>query len=119
MNKYLLNELIEASYHDNSLDPQHVDQIAEKLSRKQLKEYLYALKARERQTTVLVSYANDRGEQMLQDSLKSLFPGKKMKSAVNPSLLLGIRITDNDLVYDLSLNSTLEQIQTYAKEIEE
>ena len=45
-----------------------------------------------------------------------IFADKKIKISQNANLLLGLKITDNDLIYDLSLLNSMKQIQNYIQE---
>jgi F0F1-type ATP synthase delta subunit len=111
----LLKQLVEVSYLDGVLDAVTVARIADKLSRTQLKAYIRALKDAEKQRTVRVEApaeptAADR------KALESIFSGKMIVTEKNPDLLLGLRITNNDDVYNMNLKHSLERIAAYAAE---
>lgn len=114
MHKKLLKQLVALSYSDDSLDKAVVLEIAEKLSRKELKLYINALKKEEQARRVVVALPK-KDEQMFQ-KLQDLFPKKRMEVEEDPSLILGMKITDNDMVYNFTLQNTLKNIVKYVDE---
>jgi F0F1-type ATP synthase delta subunit len=115
MTRKFLNKLVEASYIDESLDQQRVMAIAERVNRKELKAYIQAIKAREQSTTVIVDAPYELDKKQTDELLK-FFPGKKLVSRKDNSLLLGLKITDNDTIYEMNLKDTLDNISDYLKE---
>ncbi len=115
MDKKLLQKLVETSYTNGKLDAQKANAIADKLDRSNLKEYIKGLKEKERKVTVVVDIPSNNQESYKQE-LTRLFPDKKIIMRTDPSLILGIRITDNDTVYDLNLQSTLSKMSAYVEE---
>jgi F0F1-type ATP synthase delta subunit len=109
MNKKLLKQLLLVSYKNGELDNSVVSEIADRLTRSELKIYIRALKNAEKIKNVYVetpfSLSND-----LSKDLKDLFPDKRIVFEDNPTLLVGTRITVNDDVYNLSLKNTLDSI---------
>ena len=113
--KNIINQLVMASYIHGSLDLKRVDKIATFLNRKMLKLYIKALKSREKQDSIFVDsqYAlEDTYENMLND----LYPDKKIIYNTDDSLVSGIKITNNDLIYEMSIRSALEKILEKVKE---
>lgn len=109
MNKKLLKELILLSYKNGDLDNKTVSEIAEKLDRVQLKQYIKALKSAEKLRNVYV----DSPFGLQNDTLKELndiFPNKNIIARKDEGLLLGTRITYNDDVFQMNLKNSLEQI---------
>lgn len=114
MNKKLLKQLIEESYTENELNTEKVQKIADLLKRKDLKIYINALRDRENQMRVIVS--TPQNIEMDEEVFQKLFPNKKILFEQDLDLLLGIKITDNDMVYNFTLKNRLDKIIEKLKE---
>lgn len=116
MQKKIVKRLVSASYvKNNQLDEGKVNRIASLLTRRELKAYIKALKTYEKQQTVLIESSfplSDKQEHML----KEQFSSKKIVLEGNPDLLFGIKVTENDLVYDMNMRKTLEMLEKYVEE---
>ena len=111
MTKKDLNNLVKASYKNNILDKKIALSIGSKLSRKNLKLYLKALKYNEKRNTVKVIIANDKINKVsLEKKLKQEFKNKKFDFQVDKTLIAGIKVIDNDLIYDYNLNNTINSL---------
>lgn len=109
-----LNNLVRISYKNSALDKKTVLLIGNKLSRKNLKLYLQALKNYEKKNTVKVIVADDKINRiLLEKKLKQEFGNKKFDFEVDKSLIAGIKVIDNDLIYDYNLNSTINSLITH------
>ncbi len=109
MNKKLLKELVLGSYKNGELDNEFVTQIAEKLDRAQLKQYINSLKQAEKLRNVYVESPFKLQKDLVKE-FKTKFPDKKIMSHENPSLLAGTKITHNDDIFEMNLKNSLEQI---------
>ncbi len=113
--KHIISQLVMASYTKGSLDPEKVDKIATFLNRKMLKLYIKALKSREIQDSIFVdapfAIANTC-EIMFED----LYPDKKIIYNTDESLVSGVKITNGDLIYEMSIKNALEKILEKVKE---
>jgi len=114
MPKKLLKQLIDLSFVNNKLNQKRVERIVRLLSRNELKFYLKGLKKRERELSVFID--NAMKTVGIDEMFKSIFPNRKIVVNINPSLLLGLRITDNDNVFELSLKNSLDKITSYLEE---
>lgn len=113
--KPVMQTLVSASYKNGNLDGQTVKKIAAQLNRKELKAYIRGLRNNEKKTTVSVEIADPKIK-VDEKALQNVFGKKKIRKQVNSDLLLGLRITDNDDVYNMNLQDTLERIEDYATE---
>lgn len=109
MKKKPIDELVHFSYVDGMLDRQKVEQIADLLKRHDLKEYITALKKYERQNTIIVSLPS-MPEEKEQKKLQTLFPKKRIIYIIDPSLLMGMKVVDNDIIYNETLKNKLEEL---------
>lgn len=118
MKKKQLKELVKVSYKGNNLVEENVEKIGGSLSRKELKKYIKALKDWEKKITVVVtmSKAPTTDER---NKIENFFNDKKIVYEIDPSLIAGIKIVNNDeWVYDLNVKNSLERMieeisQTY------
>ena len=97
------------SYKNGTLNPEIVLAIAEKLTRKELKVYIKAIKLAEKRRSVTIAFASNITNDE-QKQLQSLFPGKKLIVTQDPTLLAGIRITNNDDIFEMNLKHELDDI---------
>ena len=107
--KKQLEELVNASYKDGNLDEGTVKKIAEKLTRSMLKLYISMLKQEEKKKMVFVTTptpltAPDR------EKIKSLFPKKKIIEEIDPAMIGGIKVVENDEAFEMDLNRTFRDI---------
>ena len=112
MDKRILSALIERSITNNKLDSKKVERIANDLSRKQLKAYIDGLKKWLEKNTVTVESAL-KLSQATKDEYKKTFGQKEVIFRQNPDLIVGTRITDNDMIYEFNLQDTLKHIQEH------
>ncbi len=115
MRKKIIKQIALKSYDGDMLDEKIVDSIAEKLSRHDLKLYIKELKNYEKKKNVYVSlpYPPTIKEK---EAVHLLFPKKKISYIIDPSLVIGVKITNNDLVTEMSLKNTLDDIMLYTAE---
>lgn len=110
MTKRLLQQLVLASYRNNDLDPKKVDEVSERLTRQDLKAYIRALKLMEQKKKIYVAMPSSSLYNTSKKELQDLFQEKELLFEEDPSLLLGMRITNDDMVYETSLRDRLESI---------
>lgn len=104
-----IKSLVEFSYKNHSLDEKKVKKIISLLKRSELKQYINEIKAKEQRKNALVTlpYYPSKEEQK---KVQNLFPGKKIIYIVDPSLIVGIKVVNNDLVSEFSLKDALESL---------
>jgi len=116
MKKMHLSQLVTYSYTREKLDEKKVFAIANSLSRKDLKMYIRGLTLAEKKRKVYIAIPTKKLYNETKKIFEGIFEGKELILQEDPSLLLGARIVDNDIVYDMSLK---ESIATIANQIEE
>ncbi|HYK08845.1 MAG TPA: hypothetical protein VEW42_05090 [Candidatus Eisenbacteria bacterium] len=105
MTKKIISQLVEASYTKGQLDNKKVERVAKLLTRADLKKYIRGLKLVEKANTIsLVLPDSKLYNKSLLGNVK-----KQVKVLEDKSLLLGIKVIDNDTVYDMSLKSNIER----------
>ena len=116
MKKTLLKQLVDSSYNEQGMLVQNqIFAIADHLKRKDLQSYIKALKTNEAKTTVLIETSSQK-KNLFDTTTRKLFPDKKTKYVHSPDLLLGIRVTDNDMVYEANLAHSFSSLLTDIKE---
>lgn len=108
MNKKDIKKIAIASF--GSFEEAKIMKIAEKLSRKDLKEYIRQLKFIEKNNEVIVALPDIKSYNKSDNFFETVFPKKKIIYQEDPSLILGARITDNDMVYDSNVKSRLKEL---------
>lgn len=109
MTKKQIQELVLDSYSNNSINPEKVDKISEQMDRRELKEYIKALKNYENKNSVIITLPSLPKEEDTK-KFSSLFPNKKIVYNIDPSLMLGVRIKNRDLITEVNLKDTLEDM---------
>lgn len=113
MNSRKIDKLIIASYKGSNLDQKKVNKIASLISKSDLKKYIKGLKSKEKKNSLVISSPIDNQDL---GKFKKLFPHKKIVFKKDPSLMLGVQVTDNDLVYDFTLKNSLDKIINYIEQ---
>lgn len=107
--KKQIEELVQASYKDGDLDESTVKKIAEKLNRSMLKLYISMLKQEEKKKMVFVTTPKPL-ESKDREKIKSLFPKKKIVEEIDPAMIGGIKVIENDEAFEMDLNRTFHDI---------
>lgn len=113
MNSKKINELVGASYR--RLDKKRVDIIASNVSTIDLKKYINKLKKAEKENTLTISSSSTLDKKDLKKILE-LLPHKKVILEKDPSLMLGLRIAHDDMIYDFTLKDSLNNILGYVEQ---
>lgn len=109
MDKNNLEQLVKESYKEGKLDRETVDYIADRLTRNKLKQYINFLKEEERKKIVFVTTpkpltAADKKK------ITDLFPKKTIVENIDPKMISGIKLVENDEEYEFNLNQTFHDI---------
>ena len=112
MNRNQIKQLIEKSYIHDNLDEKTIEKISGLLKRSELKLYIKALKDAEKRKSVLVFVSSIPSTKLKKD-IAILYPKKKISYVVDPTLLVGIKILDYDVVTEYNLKNNLENLLSY------
>lgn len=110
MTKRVLQQLVLASYHKNTLQADIAEKISNLLSKKDLKAYIRALKLMEQKHKISVATPDTKLYNTAKKSLEEIFPNKEITLTEDDSLLLGMQVVANDMIYDMSLKQELHSI---------
>lgn len=118
MTKKQIKLLAEASYLKDNLDYSKTRRIADRLTREDLKKYLGMLKNIEKRkmVTIVVPEMKLNEKRDIEKRFKNLFKDKNISMEIDPSLIVGLKIINNDLIYELSLDNTFNRINDYLLE---
>jgi len=111
-----IKKLALQSFIDKNLDAKKIKKITLLLSRKQLKTYIKFIKKLEREKTVSVFTPMDKVDQRITSKVKSMFPNKKIKYIQEPGLIAGIRVVDNDIVYEFNIKDSLDSLISHVRQ---
>lgn len=113
MNKVTLRKLAIASYEKNELSWKKISKIIMHLKKTELKHYIKLLKLLEKQKTISIVLPKTSSKQKnnIVKKFKKIYTGKKIDVLENDELIFGIKIIDNDLIYEYNLNHTLNNIR--------
>ena len=107
--KKKIEHLVEESYAGEQLDAKTVDMIADHMNRQTLKQYISLLKQTENKKQVIITSPKSLKEAD-KKTLQSLFPKKNIIYILDPEMINGIQVTDNDKEYEINLNRTFHDI---------
>lgn len=112
MTKKNIKQLVFASYKKENLDEATVEHIANLLTKTELKEYVRELKSYEQKNTVVIvlPYMPNAKDQK---KISENFMSKKIMYMIDSSLMVGIRVIDNDLISEYNLKNTLEEMSEH------
>ena len=113
MTKKQIRKLVKASYNKNSLDVKLVNRIVKKLNRTELKTYIKLIKLKEQAKTVTLIASKLTDKESLKKEMGKLFPEKSILFKEDASLIGGIKIIDNDLIYEANIKNSLENLTTF------
>lgn len=111
MSRKKLKTIVAASYNNDIMDFNKVHTIVTSLrSRNGLKQYINELKNYENKKNVTVTTPFNVNKAKV---FEKLFPNKKIVYKIDPSLMLGVKIVNNDNVYEFNLKNILQNITPY------
>ena len=111
-----IKKLAEQSFTNGDLDVKIIKRTIALLGKKQLKVYIKFLKKLENERLVWVFTPVDKVEDKITGRIKSMFPNKKIEYVTDPSLIAGLRVVDNDMVYEFNLKDSLDNLITHLKQ---
>ena len=113
MNKKKIDKLVIASYKNNFLDQKIVNRIASIISKADLKKYINGLILTEKKRSLIISSPINNPDLK---KFEQFFPNKKIVFKKDPTLMLGMKIVDNDIIYEFTLKNSLDKIVSYIEQ---
>ncbi len=112
MTRKQIKQVALRSFVRNNLDPKKVKLFSSKMTRKQLRDYIKYLKFYDARNKIIIVVPHlDMIKKTDLKVFTKFYANKKIIYQEDPSLLLGIRVINNDLVYDLNLKDSFENIR--------
>lgn len=113
MTKKQIKKLALASYTNNKIDGKKVDRVIKHFTKSELKNYIKYLKTTEVSKNIIVEIPDMSIQQAILKDIRKIYPEKNINFKENKSLLAGIRIIDNDIIYDANIKDKLENLVSY------
>jgi F0F1-type ATP synthase delta subunit len=113
MIKKQIKQLAMASFTKDNLDEIKTNKIGKLLTRSNLKLYIKYLKALEKNKTVFVYTSDNSQRTELSNKIKEMYPNKNIVYKVDNSLIAGIKIIENDNIYEFNIKNTLDNLVSY------
>lgn len=112
LKKSKIKKLAIDSFKNNELNVFRVKKIAGLLKRGDLKLYIKALKRADGRNTITLVVPDEDIENVagVAAKLKKAYPDKKILIKVDPTLIAGIKIINDDLIYEVSIKQMLEDL---------
>lgn len=111
-----IKKLAEQSFINSKLDTKIIKKIIARLKKKELKVYIKFLKKLENERLVRVFLPVDKIEDKIIREIRNMFPGKKIEYVTDSNLIAGLRVIDNDMVYEFNLKDSLKRIIKYLRQ---
>lgn len=111
MTKKEIKILAADSFTKGILDPKKVKRFSGKMKRRELRQYIKYIKLLDSKSKVVIEVPDVKN--LDKNSFKRIsasFKNKRFVVKENPSLILGVRLTDYDLIHDYNLKNNLEDI---------
>jgi len=114
MTKKEIKILVKGAYVNGALDVKKVRRVAKLLKQSELRQFIKVLKRFEESKMVRLIVPNkDMVSQNIINKVKADFPRKRVVIDEDPELIIGVKIIDNDLIYELNIKNTLDQLNKH------
>lgn len=110
LHKKISQELISACCDNDCLSLEKVQQYTKNMNRSRLKQCICEFRNFVQKTSVFIDTPKELSIKD-KDTLSSFFKGKKIVYRTDPSLILGLKITDKDIVHSFDLSSRLQSLR--------
>src|SRR3989344_4928998 len=104
-----IKKLAQSSFSKDKLDTEKIKKAVTLLNRSQLKAYIKYMKTMEAQRTVKVYIPLKKPTNDMDKKIKRTFLTKKIEYISDPDLIAGIRIIDDDIIYEFNLKDSVEK----------
>jgi len=116
MTKKQIRGLVSASYTNDQLDQKKINRISKMLNRAELKTYINLVKMFEKSKTLTIYTPNLSAGAFFKKELGKIFKSKKIEIKEDKKLIAGIKIIDDDNVYDFNVRNNLKNLVSYIVE---
>lgn len=113
MTKKEIKKLVLASYTKEKLDVKKVNKIIKFFTKSDLKKYINYLKLSEKSKNIIVEVSNLSEKSKIMKEVKKMYPDKNISIKENKNIIAGIKITNNDIIYEANLKNNLENLVAF------
>lgn len=113
MTKKEIKKLALASYTNSKLDINKVNKIIKSFTNSDLKNYIRYLRLNEKSKSITVEIPNLLEKKEIINKIKKMYPNKNVTVRENKDIIAGIKITNNDIIYEANLKNNLENLVTH------
>ncbi len=117
MNKTQIKNLALLSYKNNKIDIKRIEKIVKLLKKSELRQYIKYLKAIEKTKTIKAILPNKNNQKECEKMLKKVYKGKNVDFDYDENMIIGLKIIDNDLIYEYNLKDTIDKISNHVKQL--
>lgn len=109
-----IKKLAHASFKNAQLDAPRVRKISKLLKKEELKYYIKALKQIENKKTITLVVSDEDIDSVANvvEKIRKIYPDKKILIKTDPTLIAGIKVINDDLIYEVSVKQILEDYMT-------
>lgn len=109
-----IKKLAEMTYSGNKINEKIVKLASGKLKKSELKVYLKSLKNMQKKKVLKVYVPSKKLiSRDIENRLVKFFKNKELNFIEDKSLIAGIRVVDNDMIYELNLKDSFENLIEY------
>jgi hypothetical protein len=116
MDRASLKKLAQLTADEKEVSPKLASFVLDRLSRADLKTYLFYLKSELAKGRVHVRVPGGRLDAAFRAKMQQLFPGKDLSIEADPSIGGGMQVEYDDTIIDVSLKSLIERTFSRIKE---
>lgn len=113
MTKKEIKKLVLASYTKDRLDKKKVNRIIKFFTKSDLKNYIKYIKLNEKSKNITVEVSNLSEKNKIMKEMKKMYPDKNISIKENKEIIAGIKIINNDIIYEANLKNNLENLATF------
>jgi hypothetical protein len=113
MTKKEIKKLALASYTKNKLDIKKINKIIRYFTKSDLKKYIKYIKLIEKTNNITVEISSLLEKEKIMRKIKKIYPNKNISVIENKEIIAGVRITDNDIIYEANLKNKLESLVAF------
>lgn len=111
-----MKKVVQASFVEGALNETNVSRIMKSLTYSELKNYTTLLKRELAKLSVVVVSAIPLSNEQ-QAETTALYPGKSVSFEIDPTLLGGMRVIENDMIYENNVANTLQSLESHITQL--
>lgn len=117
MTKTQIKNLALASFSNNGIDEKKVLKIIKLFKQSELRAYIKHLKAIDETKKIKVVLANKDMQKDSKKELSKIYKNKQIDFEYDENMILGLKIIDNDLIYEYNLKDAINKLCINIKQL--